>query len=105
MKDMNRDELMELIATVSFRVMAFTYALSACKNVVSCILAAGTLSQLFGFIHSPLDDHYILTMYASGIEQVAIDLVTAIVLFRFAVPLARLITRGLSHVLEPKIVE
>jgi hypothetical protein len=91
MKDMNRTELIELVATVSLRVLGFDFAVS-------------TVRHLFHFSHFTsefrnLTDHYTIKTF---IMDISFDGLMAIVLFLLTVPLARLLCRGLSHALDLK---
>jgi hypothetical protein len=109
MKDVNLNELttsklIELIAAVAFRIMGFSYVLKAFHGLVSGALAIYSLSQFQMIVstHSPSENHSLLAMYASALEQFAIDVLIAIIFFRFTVPLARLASHGLSQALELK---
>jgi hypothetical protein len=94
MKDMNLNELstsrlIELLATVSFRIMAFQFALL-------------TFFYLFLFV---LDRNYLVNSNLAAsyrnhaiqvyLMEITFRTVTAVVLFVLSGPLARLICRGL----------
>ena len=96
MKDMNREELIELIAVVSLRVLAFDFAL-------------GAFRYLFHFSHYMSPDDATKTMprlnsyTAKGyVMDIAYDTVMTVVLFILTVPLARLLCRGIASALEQK---
>jgi len=104
MKDMNRDELIELVAAVSFRVLAFTYAFSAIESVV--FMSLEHCIQLY--TEQSSNSHYaanynlqLLSVYGVWLLQFLCSIAIAVILFRGAVPLARLVCRGLSLALEP----
>lgn len=98
MKDMNRDELIELVAAVSLRIWGFIYALDALRSIYHWeILNAnmrlvGTASDSQGdTLRAYLGDFYFY-------------LVISVVIFLLSGFLARFLCIGLSHALEPKPV-
>jgi hypothetical protein len=89
MKDMNRDELIELVASVSLRLYGFDFAINAFLH----------LFHLRHYLSMPPASSYAVNSY---IEDIAFDAVMTLVMFFLTVPLARLLCRGVSHALELK---
>jgi hypothetical protein len=92
-KDMNRDELMELVAAVSLRISAFIYAIVAFRIIYHLSLYVSQGGNPHG---TTANDYYMDILFYTLI---------AAVMFILTIPLARLLCRGLSHALEPKSVE
>jgi ABC-type glucose/galactose transport system permease subunit len=97
MKDMNRAELIELVAAASLRIYAFVYTMGAFRDLYHFL-------RYLNHDNSPLAKIAPVSSYlANGyIMEIAFDTLTSAVIFLLAVPLARLLCRGLSHALEPK---
>jgi hypothetical protein len=106
MKDMNRDELIELVAAVSLRVLAFTYAFFALQDLATSTWSCYMNSYLFQELsNSQHVNHYPFAFYIGQFLEFLLEIAKSIIFFVLAVPLARLVTRGLSHALEPKLSE
>jgi len=104
MKDMNRDELMVLVAAVSLRVLAFTYALYALQELVTSTWSYYMSSYLFQQLNNSQHvDHYPYAFYIGQFLEFVLEMAKSIIFFLLAVPLARLVTRGLSRTLELKL--
>jgi hypothetical protein len=102
LKEMTRDEVIEVIAAVFFRVMAFTYALSALE-----MLMIGVVNYyIYSYAMQPSNSHsanpYQFAGLTMGFVNFFLETAKSIIFFLLAVPLARLISRGLSHALELK---
>jgi hypothetical protein len=97
MKDMNRDELIEVIAAVSFRVTGLVYAFAAFYDLFH-LLSDRTYFESEGRTPSPYDLH-ILQLYTMDALYHAL---LATLMFILTVPLARLVCRGLSLALDLK---
>ena len=89
MKDMNRDELIELVATVTLRIYAFDYAINAFRHVF----------HLQHYLSVIPTSNYTITGY---VEDIAYDTLLSAVFFLLTAPLARLLCRGLSKALPPE---
>jgi hypothetical protein len=103
MKEMNRTELIELVAAVSLRVLAFTYALAALERLVT--------SACYFYVNnnfpqhasgSQQANHYSFVFLVGPFLVFVLEMAQSLIFYLLAVPLARLVTRGLSHSLEPK---
>jgi len=108
MKDMDRTEVIELVAAVSFRVLAFTYALYALQNFVTSTWSYYMSSYLFQQLsNSQLVNHYPFAFCIGQFLDFLLEMAKSIIFFLLAVPLARLVTRGLSQALElkPLVIE
>ncbi len=103
LKDMNQTELIELVAAVSLRVIGFTYTITALRGAIAGLLMSYSISQIPVTAHSTYTGH--LALYASIGEQIVVDTGIALVCFLIKVPLARLITYGLTQVLASKPTE
>ena len=104
MKDMSKSELIELVTATFFRVQAALSVLWALKDLLGSIPASYALysmSSLSGSKPQVLNESIHRMILASFFGSVG-SLVTTVLLFFLAVPLARLISRGLSQALEPR---
>jgi hypothetical protein len=101
MNGMTKSELIEVVAAVSFRVLGLTYAIGVLQGIVSG-LASSYLNTFYLGNHSQLPNDYYFTTCATIVLNTVPDMVLAIVFYRFAVSLARLVTRGLLTALELK---
>jgi len=90
MKEMNSDELIELVAAVSLRIYAFGFALGAFGNVYHLSLYLN---------HSGTPNGYTANGYYMDI---AFDTLMSVVTFLLTVSLAKFICRGLSLALDQK---
>jgi len=96
-EDMNRDELIELVAAVSLRISAFIYVIAAFRNVYHLLNYMNhdrKFGTLIAITDSSIGNDYLM--------DIAFDGILALVIFLLTVPLSRLLCRGLSHALEQK---
>ena len=100
LKDMSLDELIESIGAVLFRFWGGTLILKA----ISSTLQVGAFEYLSAlFFHqrsSGTTDFYKVLL--APLAGTLLDIILSVLLFVFAVPLARLICRGLSNALQPQ---
>jgi hypothetical protein len=100
MQDMSRDELIELVAAVSLRVFAFDYAIGAFRHIYHFTLYLSHSST--PLTRTVITDSYTINSY---VMDIGYDTLMSAVMFLLTVPLARLLCRGLSEMLELKPVE
>ena len=96
MKDMNRDEIIELVATVSFRIWGFIYALEALRSIYQWELLNANMEEVRAandyqrdILHFYLGDFYFY-------------FVTSVILFLLSVFLPRFHCCGLSLAMDMK---
>jgi hypothetical protein len=100
-KDMNRDELIELVAAVLLRFWSMTYLFKALASILLVFSFELTATLFFHPVAAGTGDNF-HKMLLAPLSETLLDVILSGLLFFLAVPLARLVTSGLSPLLERK---
>ena len=100
-KDMNRDELIELVAAVLLRFWSMTYIFKALASILLVVSFESTAALFFHPSLQSTGDNF-HKMLLAPLSETVLDIILSLLLFLLAVPLARLVTCGLYSLLEPK---
>src|SRR5260221_4416863 len=100
MKDMTKDEMIELVAAVSLRIYGFAFAIAAFGLV--CHLSLYLNHNSTTLTRTAIASSNTINGY---IMDIAFNTLMSAVAFLLTVPLARLLCRGLSHALKQKPLE
>ena len=98
---MNRDELIELVASVLLRFWSMTYIFKALASIL-LVVSFELTATLFFHPAAPSTGDNFHKMLLAPLSETLLDILLSALLFLLAVPLARLVTCGLSSLLEPK---